>query len=470
MNQVSRDCNALSANDSQPAGTGPELVQCPVWLIPARALLAVAVIGAGYLAWVSITNGPLAGCGSGSGCDKVLQSRWAYWLNLPVSLPALFVYAALLGATILARKRTSPDDERGAWAAMIVLSVVVAGAALWFIGLQVLVIKAFCQFCMVVHGCGLVAALLCLSHIPFAADPTTPMWSAASDRRGVPRRALLLLGLIGLGGIAVLAGGQLLVQKERNLVKFLPGGSNTVAIPTGVHGSAGGTGSNSPTSGGQSLDWPPSPDARLMAPGLVSLYNGQFLLQLEDLPMIGRPGASNVVVYLYDYTCRHCRSVHNILVAAQRQFSNRLGVVSLPMPMSTNCNPLIPSHFDSNLNACEYANLGLALWRANREAHRQFDEWFFAQERPAPIEDARAYALTLVGADELDRALADPWVKEQILMACQLHFANWEATGRPAMPQLVLGKAVSIGPLNSVEHLLALLQRYLGLHTYRDRF
>jgi len=460
----------VSSRDSQPAGTGPELVRCAGWLVAARVLLAVAVIGAGYLAWVSIANGPLAGCGPGSGCDKVLQSRWAYWLNLPVSLPALLVYAALLGATILARKRTSPDDERGAWAAVIVLSVVVAGAALWFIGLQVFVIKAFCQFCMVVHGCGLAASLLFLGHIPFASDPTTPMWSAAPDRRGIPRRALLLLGLIGVAGIAVLAGGQLLVQKERNLVKFMPGGSNAGATPTGVQGGAAGTGSNSPTSGGPSTDRLPSPDARLIAPGVLSLYNGQFLLQLEDLPVIGEPGASNVIVYLYDYTCRHCRSVHNILVAAQRQFTNRLGVVALPMPMSTNCNPLIPSHFDSNLNACEYANLGLALWRSNREAHRQFDEWFFAQNKPAAIEDARAYALKLVGADDLDRALADPWVKQQILMACQLHFANWEATGRPAMPQLVLGKAVSIGPLNSVEHLLALLQRYLGLHTYRDGF
>ena len=460
----------MSANDRSPDNTDSEVGQCPGWLLSARALLGIACIGAGYLAWVSITNGPLAGCGAGSGCDKVLQSRWAYWLSLPVSLPAVLVYAALLGATVLVRKRTSPDDERGAWAAMIVLSVVVAGAALWFIGLQVLVLRAFCQFCMLAHGCGLASALLCLWHIPFATDPATPMWSAAPHKRGIPRRALWTLVLIGFCGVAVLAAGQLLTQRQRNVVKLLPGRAGATTTGPAGDRSAGSTGSTAKATGGRSANGLPSPDARLVAPGLLSLYHDQFLLQLGELPMVGTPGASNVIVYLFDYTCTHCRLLHNILAAAQPRFGNRLGVVSLPMPMSTNCNPLIPSHFDSSPNACEYANLGLALWRANREAHRQFDEWFFAQEKPASVEDARAYAVKLVGADELDQALADPWVRQQILIDCQIHFANWEATGRPGMPQLVLGEAVSIGPLNSVEHLMALLQRYLGLHADRDAF
>jgi hypothetical protein len=58
-------------------------------------------------------------------------------------------------------------------------------------------------------------------------------------------------------------------------------------------------------------------------------------------------------------------------------------------------------------------------------------------------------------------------VDKQILTDCQIHFANWQATGRPAMPQLILGEAVSLGPLDSVEHLQALLARYVGLHPAR---
>ena len=209
------------------------LRQTPAWLVLVRALLAVAIAGASYLAWVAIHNGPVAGCGPESGCDRVLHSRWAYWLDVPVSVPALFVYLALLGATVLLQKRPAPDDERGSWAAIIALSLIVAGAALWFVGLQVFVIKAYCKFCMTAHACGFAAALLCLKHIPLAQDPTTPMWATGSGKRGIPRAALALLGSIGLAGVVVLAGGQLLVQKKLNVVKDLRPG-----ISQGAKGAA----------------------------------------------------------------------------------------------------------------------------------------------------------------------------------------------------------------------------------------
>src|ERR1017187_10905329 len=106
---------------------------------------------------------------------------------VPVSVPALLVYLALLGMTVLLPKRPSPDDQRGSWAAIIILSVSVAGAALWFVGLQVFVLKAFCKFCMTAHACGFAAALLCLRKIPLALDPDTPMWTTGSGKRGVPR-------------------------------------------------------------------------------------------------------------------------------------------------------------------------------------------------------------------------------------------------------------------------------------------
>src|ERR1019366_7522347 len=169
----------INADRSSP----PTISSTPGWLLLVRALLAVAIVGAGYLAWVASDNGPVAGCGPESGCDKVLHSRWAYWLDIPVSVPALLVYLALLVATVLLRKRPAPDDERGSWAAIIALSVIVAGAALWFVGLQVFVLKAFCKFCMTAHACGFVAALLCLRKIPLALDPDTPMWVAGSGKR-----------------------------------------------------------------------------------------------------------------------------------------------------------------------------------------------------------------------------------------------------------------------------------------------
>jgi len=434
----------------------------PAWLIWVRALLSVAIIGAGYLAWISIHHGPVAGCGPESGCNKVLQSRWAYWLDVPVSVPALLVYLALLGATVLLQKRPAPDDERGSWAAIIALSVIVAGAALWFVGLQVFILKAFCKFCMTAHACGFIAALLCLKHIPLAQDPTTPMWATGSGKRGVPRTARALLTSIGLTGVVVLAGGQLLVQKKLNVVKDL-----RPRIGQRANGLAA-------TNGPQGTDYLAraaalaaqrvphlSPNVRLIAPRLLSLYSNQFLLKLDAVPMMGSPDASNVIVSLFDYTCPHCRSLHPILQETQRQFSNRLGIVCLPMPISTNCNPFLPPNVHSVPNSCEYARLGLAVWRAKPVAHRQFDDWMFQADWPAPLEEARAYATQLVGGDKLQTALADPWLHEQILTDCRLQATNLITSGEVGLPQLIIGDAISAGPLNSVEHLTILLHHYL---------
>jgi uncharacterized membrane protein len=437
----------------------------PAWLIWVRALLAVAVVGAGYLAWVSIHNGPVVGCGPESGCNKVLQSRWAYWLGIPVSVPALLVYLALMGATVLLRKRTAPDDERGSWAAIIALAVIVAGAALWFVGLQVFVIKAYCKFCMTAHACGLAAALICLRHIPLAVDPDTPMWSSGSGKRGVPRSGVLSIMLVGLAGVAVLAAGQLLVQKERNVVKDLRAGIAQPGKRPVRPGTPGGTDylAQAAAVAARYSVGPPPPHPQMIAPRVWSLYSNDFVLKLDALPMMGPPAASNVIICLFDYTCPHCRLLHPILLDTQRLFSNRLGIVCLPMPISTNCNPFLPQYAHSVSNACEYARLGLAVWRANPAAHRQFEEWMFADPRPAPLEQAQQYAAQLVGTEKLQAAAADKWVAEQLATDCRLHRTNWTVAETPALPQLILGDAVSSGPLNSVEHLLILLNRYLGL-------
>jgi uncharacterized membrane protein len=444
-----------SDNSSQTA-----IQRTPAWLLWARALLLVAILGAGYLAWVAIHNGPAAGCGPESGCNAVLQSRWAYWFDVPVSVPAVLVYLALLGTTVLLQKKTSPDDQRGSWAAIIILSVIVAGAALWFVSLQVFVIKAFCKYCLTAHACGFAAALLCLNKIPLATDPDTPMWTTGSGKRGVPRQAILTLVLIGLAGVTVLAGGQVLVQKQRNVVK----------VPAKTAAATGTNHSIPQASGSPVMEPPASPNARLIAPRTLSLYSNQFLIKLDEVPMIGSPDAPHVIVCCFDYTCSHCRALHPILVQMGQQFSNQLAFVCLPMPLSSRCNPFIHGTSRSAMNACEYAHLGLAVWRAKPAVQRQFDDWMFATVNPPPLEQAEAYAAQLVGTNELKSALADPWIEKQILTDCQIHHANWLANESAALPQLTIGDAVSSGPINSVQHLEVLLNKYLGLNLGLNRF
>jgi hypothetical protein len=133
------------------------------------------------------------------------------------------------------------------------------------------------------------------------------------------------------------------------------------------------------------------------------------------------------------------------------------------MPISTNCNPYLPARVHSVSNACEYAKLGLAVWRAKPAAFRQFDDWMFTGEKPAPLQQANDYAAQLVGADKLQAAFGDPWLKEQLLVGCRLHSTNWFTSGDAALPQMVLGDVISSGPLNSVQHLMILLNRYMGM-------
>ncbi len=417
----------------------------------ARLLLGLAVAGAAYLAFVALTNGQVAGCGAGGGCDSVLQSRWAYWLNLPVSVPAFFVYVGLLVCALLVGRKSNADSERGAWAAIVVLSSVAIGGALWFIGIQLLVIKAICPVCMGVHLSAALASTILLLNIPLAKDPTTPMWSSAPEKQGVPGHAILSLVLLGIIGVGVLAVVQIAAPSERNLVKVIPPSRGEPS-----------TNANQPQAPVISPS-PASPNLQRISPEWLSLYGGRFTIMLNEVPMMGSPASSNIIVYLFDYTCTHCRDLHHILAAARQQLSNTLAVVTLPMPMSSNCNHLIPAEFTSSADACEYANLGLALWRTSPTNYNGYDEWFFSQEPLPPVEAARAKAVELAGRTNLEAALADPWVAQQIDFSTRLHFANWQASGRPAMPQIVMGTAISVGPLISVRHLYALLNRYLGI-------
>ncbi len=437
--------------DSEHSPQQEATARTPKWICWVRGLLTVALCGASYLAWVAIHNGPAAGCGSGSGCNAVLQSRWAYWLGLPVSVPAVLVYLALLGSTVLLQKRPSPDDQRGSWAAIIVLSVVVTGSAFWFVSLQVFVIQSFCKYCLTAHVCGLAAALICLSNIPYATEPDTPMWSTGSGKRGVPRRAVLSLVLVGLAGITVLAGGQILVQKERNVVKVV---KNT--------GSVVNTNQPLQSVGLPAEIVPSSPNAQLIAPRTLSLYSNQFLIKLDEVPVMGSRDAPHVIVCLLDYTCTHCRALHPILTQVSQQFSHQLTIVCLPVSLSPKCNPFIHQNW-GDPDACEYARLGLAVWRAKPAAHREFEDWLFTGAEAPPMDQARARAAQIIGADKLEAALVDPWVTEQIQTDCKIHRANWLAVDNSAMPQIIMGNAVSSGPINSMEHLQILLNKYLGV-------
>src|SRR6187549_1519826 len=116
-------------------------------LLVARLLILVATGVAGYLAWLSWGGSAIVGCGPDSGCHRVLSTRWAYWLGLPVSFLALLVYLVLFGTTFFSGPRVAIERRNSAWSLIVTLCVVAVGAAIWFVGLQFFVIKSVCRFC-----------------------------------------------------------------------------------------------------------------------------------------------------------------------------------------------------------------------------------------------------------------------------------------------------------------------------------
>ncbi len=134
-----------------------------------RALLvlrAIALCGlaiAAYLMYLVITGQTVPGCGEGAGgCNAVLGSRWSQVLGLPVSAFAVGAYLVVLAASIHAGPSRPERHRDGAWRIIAFVGIVAGLSALWFIALQLFVLRGFCTYCMAAHACSLVIAVLAL--------------------------------------------------------------------------------------------------------------------------------------------------------------------------------------------------------------------------------------------------------------------------------------------------------------------
>jgi hypothetical protein len=306
------------------------------------------------------------------------------------------------------------------------------GAAIWFVCLQFFVIKSVCPFCMTAHVCGVTASVillllarnlhLSLPRMPRKKPVPPPLFSGAR----VPR-----ILLISAAGLALLIAGQVLYQRPTYMVQSL-GATNRPATTGSV--------------------------ARLF-----SIHDGKFQFNLREIPLIGSPEAPHIVVSLFDYTCHHCRLMHGHLKQAYHSFSNELAIVSLPMPLDSDCNPLVKLTPAPHVSACQYARIGLAVWRAKREVSEEFDDWLFAPERPLSVDEVRQHAEMLVGKERFERALADEWIGRQIQQDVDIFRANQQVTHKGAMPQLIVGGAISVGEMAQVDDLYRLLDVQMGL-------
>jgi uncharacterized membrane protein len=432
----------------------------------ARVLFALALGISLYLAHTSLSHEAVAGCGAGSSCGTVLSSRWAYWFALPVSVPAAAFYVLLLVASAFTGSGRTPRLQARAWTGLIAGAFAVLGAALWFIGLQAAIIGSWCAYCLSAHLLGGVGAVLLLIAAPFvirgpAASPPVLF--------GVNRRAWpALLGIMALVPMVV---GQYFSRPPSAVLATVSATTPAAVTPPAPAGSG-------LKPGPERADGPANavaathvsaPEAAGPAPSRkITVHNGKYTLELYDAPLIGRPDAPHVILSLFDYTCTHCRKEHGILKHVQATFSNELAVVLLPMPLDKACNPMLASTAPDHTNACVYARIGMAVWRAKPSVFGEYEEWFFEPERPLPVAEVLAKAIQMTGRPDLEKLMVDPWIDNWLRLGRDIFKTNWDLTGRNFLPMLNIGTVLSSGELKDDNELYDILEKHLGLKRPRS--
>ena len=344
----------------------------------ALAGLAISV----FLLWQKATGriSSIAGCGAGSDCANVLGSRWSQFFLIPVSAFSAALYLALV--VLSAKPRAVP---------LMAAAVVLLGAAAWFTGLQVFVLRAFCPWCLGTHLVGVACGIVILKGL----DPR--------PERGALRTAA------GSGGILllVLVLGQ--VAGPRPDTHLL-----TEEGPRGQ-----GAGPAAPAEGGRT----------------VAFFEGVKIYQVDSLPHAGAPDAPHVLVKFFDYTCGSCRDMHGDLKALQAKYPGKVCVVLLPTPLHRSCNPHLSPRMRDHAGACEIARLALAVWRAHPESFEKVHDALFAS-RTRSAEGARQVVARLLPAADLEAALKDPWVEKQL----QANVTDFQAlvANSDRMPKLLI--------------------------------
>ena len=113
------------------------------WISAGIAALAfVGMVDAAYVALHS-SRGFLLPCGFAGGCDQVLNSPYAAVLGIPVAWFGLAFYLTMAGCALFAL-----FGFEQALRLSFVLASLALGFTLYLVYLQAIVIRAFCDYCL----------------------------------------------------------------------------------------------------------------------------------------------------------------------------------------------------------------------------------------------------------------------------------------------------------------------------------
>ena len=378
------------------------------WLAGA-ALVPVAL--GGYLLTLSLTGGSAAGCGIESGCGSVLASAWSRWHGIPVAalaLPLYLIQFCMLAFPGMARG----VDPTGRWIPSsffaLLLGGLIGGAA-WFAYVQLHLIHAFCPWCLATHLSGIGVCAIAA-------------WRSSGEANWL--RSLPLSAVSAVAAVTVLGLGQGMGVGRSQSASSSP----MATASTSVRG---------PTPASLSTSAVPVRTWKLPISGVT--------LSIGEVPVLGDPAAPQLVLHLFDYTCKHCRAMHPVLTEVLDHSSNQVAVVSLPVPLEMDCNPLLKRPIPEHFGACGLARIGLALWKAAPSKLREFDDWMFSQPTVPEAAAAEAKAVELAGEVAFRRAQAAPEINGLIRTALGIYETQYRLTKLQSLPELLVGTNLYAG-------------------------
>lgn len=461
-----------------------------------RLLCLTALLISGYLAWSAIRLQPVIGC-SGSqliDCEHVLNSHWSKVLGVPVSVPAVGLYSSLLGLLAFAG-RPAPHEFQRLLSLVLSAGFLTAGwAALWFIGLQVLVLQHLCPWCLAAHACGLSLAVLALTWGSRAAG-LLPVMSAGLGLAGalaavqwlspVPATFEVVVpdyarsseaqqpGAESAEEFAPPASEQFAPPAAEEFAppaaeQFEPPAARNLSVPSAgrLFAHAGVAAAVRPSvaaliqvlpvfSGDESAGSAGSEKVESAEKRKVTILGTAKPIELDPAawPLLGSVDAKFIFVEMFDYTCPHCRETNRAVRGAFERFGSELAVIALPVPLEDKCNKAASG--SGHAGSCELSRLAVAVWRCDRGKFREYHDWLFDKSRT--VTAARRQAEDLVGRDRLRAEMNSGTPGKYI----ERHVDLYLKVGSGVVPKLLFSGSSVIGSVQK-DALCSMIDRQMG--------
>jgi len=342
----------------------------------------------------------IAGCGGGSACDEILESRWSQIFGVPVTAIGAVVYLALIFAL-----------TRHGRMLLVPLLGCLAASVLWFVFVQSIFLGKFCPWCMAAHGIGLMTILI----------------------------GWMLSRLQATSGFAMATTLAFFALSLSQLYGPLP---TTHRIDELAESTKQGDPIHSRGEGRK-----------------VNFDGGKRTYNVSQLPHLGSDRATHVIVEYFDYQCAACLVMRGYLSSLVKKHPAEVCVVLLPVPLESQCNPFLRADQPQHPGSCERAKLALAVWQHQPASFAEFHEVAMSAES---LGELRNLAEKILGSDRTKAAQREPWSLE--LISANLADWRALSTSSERLPKLLItGKRILQGLPPSEEEFIRVIEKELRL-------